>query len=501
MFKKVLIANRGEVALRIMRTCQDVGVQTVAVYSEADRLSPHVLYADEAYRIGPPPPKESYLNIAAVIQAAKDSGAEAIHPGYGFLAENPDFSDATRDAGLVFIGPTGDMIRNMGNKLSGRRMMQKAGVPIVPGATVQAKDLGRTKKLAKKMGYPIVVKPAGGGGGKGMHVVQKPAELEGALNLAASEAESAFGDPTVYIEKYLEKVRHVEVQMVRDIHGNVLHLGERECSVQRRHQKMIEECPSIAVDKKTREGLVKAATAAVNSVNYHGVGTVEFLLTPKRDFYFLEMNTRLQVEHTVTEQVTGLDLVEYQLLVASGAKLPHKQKDVHFNGWAVECRISAEDPYNGFMPCPGPIGALYEPGGPGVRVDSGVAEGFEIPIFYDPMIAKLITWGRTRDQAIRRMVRALTDYKILGVKNNIPFLLATLTHPKFIEGDLHTGFIDENVDLFEQRGENDPERAAIVAALVEHLSKSQVRVERAPQAVGAGSAWRAAGQSWEHRWR
>ena len=371
-------------------------------------------------------------------------------------------------------------------------------IPIVPGATVQAKDLDKTKKLAKKMGYPIVVKPAGGGGGKGMHVVEKASQLQGALDLAASEALSAFGDATVYIEKYLDKVRHIEMQMARDTHGNVLHLGERECSVQRRHQKMIEECPSVAVDKKTREGLVKAATAAVNSVNYHGVGTVEFLLTAKKEFFFLEMNTRLQVEHTVTEQVTGLDLVEKQLLIASGEKLPYKQKDIHWNGWAMECRISAEDPYNNFMPSPGRIGALYEPGGPGVRVDSGVAEGFEIPIFYDPMIAKLITWGRDRDQAIRRMVRALTDYKILGVKNNIPFLLATLKHPSFLKGDFHTGFIDENMDLFDQRGENDPERAAIVAALMEYTSKAEAahNGQHAPPAA-TSSAWRSVGAGWE----
>jgi acetyl-CoA carboxylase biotin carboxylase subunit len=503
VFKKILIANRGEVALRIMRTCEDMGLGMVAVFSEADRLSPHVTYADEAYLIGPPAPRESYLDINVIIEVAKKSGADAIHPGYGFLAENAEFAEACVEAGITFIGPSGDMIRRMGDKLEARRIMQAAGVPIVPGATVEASSVDETVRQAREMGFPVLVKPAGGGGGKGMHVVESEEEMQSALRIAASEAASSFGNPTVYLEKYLNPVRHIEIQVLRDNFGKVLHMGERECSVQRRHQKIIEECPSVAVSEELRGRMVEAASAAVNAVDYSGVGTVEFLLDGEGNFYFLEMNTRLQVEHTVTEAVTGLDLVQEQILVASGRPLDLNQEEIQFNGWAIECRISAEDPYNNFMPSPGRIGVLSEPGGPGIRVDSGVSEGFEIPLFYDPMIAKLITWGRTRDQAIRRMRRALRDYRLLGIHHNIPFLLAIIQHEKFMAGELQTQFLDENEDLFEQQPKTNAKIAAVVAAVLEYQGKSTRSSGAKATQNGNGRGWKGSvqGSSWDRPWR
>ncbi len=506
MFKKILIANRGEIALRVMRTCEDMDIATVAIYSEADRLSPHVRYADEAYLLGPPPAKQSYLRFDAIIDAVKKSGAEAIHPGYGFLAENADFAEACEKAGVTFIGPSARMIREMGDKLSARRLMEKAGVPIVPGATVEAASLDEMKRTAKKIGYPVLMKPSGGGGGKGMHVVHKEEEIEHVMKMAASEAASSFGKSVVYLEKYLSPVRHIELQVLRDNHGNAIHLGERECSVQRRHQKIIEESPSVAVTPAIRKKLIDAGLAAVEAVNYSGVGTCEFLLTATGDVYFLEMNTRLQVEHTVTEMVTGLDLVEEQILVADNHKLRHKQSDIKWNGWAIECRISAEDPYNNFMPSPGLIALLSEPGGPGVRVDSGVSRGFEIPVFYDPLIAKLITWGRDRDQAIRRMGRALRDYKILGIQNNIPFLQAVIQHKKFASGDIHTKFLDENPDLFQELPKQSAQFAAIAATLIEHQSKAGAAKNGGGKngaKTGSASLWKSAaiGQIWDRPWR
>ena len=503
MFRKILVANRGEIALRVMRTCEDMGIGMVAVFSEADRLSPHVVYADEAYLLGPPPPTESYLNFDRILSVAKESGADAIHPGYGFIAENADFADACADAGLNFIGPNGKMIRQMGDKLEARRIMEQAGVPVVPGGDTPADSLEDALALAERIGYPVLVKPSGGGGGKGMHVVHDAGGMEDALRIAANEARSAFGDPTVYLEKYLQPVRHIEIQLLRDNFGNVLHLGERECSVQRRHQKIIEESPSVAVDDTLRAGLVRAGVDAVNAVDYLGVGTVEFLLDGDGNFYFLEMNTRLQVEHTVTEMVTGLDLVEQQIKVASGLELEISQEDVYFSGWAIECRISAEDPYNRFMPSPGLIEMLYEPGGPGVRVDTGVSKGFEVPIFYDPLIAKLITWGTDRDQARRRMKRALRDYQILGIHNNIPFLIALIEQPDFISGDIHTGFLEEHVDLFEERPKENADLAAVVATVLDHQSKGARRNGGSAVAPNGNktSAWRQGLRSWDRPWR
>ncbi len=485
-----------------MRTCDDLGLPTVAIFSEADRLCPHVRYADEAYLIGPPPARQSYLDIERIVAVAKKAGADAIHPGYGFLAENPDFADACAKAGITFVGPTGEMIRRMGNKVQARITMQNAGVPVVPGGTV--KDPVETRKLAAGLGYPIVVKPAGGGGGKGMHVVTRGEDLESSLKRAAAEAGSSFGSSEVYLEKFLKPVRHIEIQLIRDSHGNVVHLGERECSVQRRHQKIIEESPPTAVDEPLRARMVEAATRAVNAVNYRGVGTVEFLLDKDREFYFLEMNTRLQVEHTVTEQVTGLDMVRDQVLVAAGLPLSYRQADIRFYGNAIECRISAEDPYNNFIPSPGLIELLHEPGGPGVRVDTGVSKGFEVSVYYDPLIAKLITWGQTREQAIRRMRRALRHYKIMGLRNNIPFLLAIIEHERFRKGDLHTGFLEEHPDLFEEHPKTGAHVAAAAATIMEYeASKRAFRGVQANNGPGPnGAAWKqpARGSAWERPW-
>ena len=500
-FKKLLIANRGEVALRIMRTCDDMGLPTVAIFSEPDRLSPHVRYADEAYCIGPAPALQSYLNIEKVIATAKEAGADAIHPGYGFLSENANFADACRAAGITFVGPDGRMIRTMGDKIGARSAMEAAGIPVIPGGTLA--DLDETKALARRVGYPVVVKPAGGGGGKGMHVVDREADLELALRRAASEAGSSFGNSTVYLEKYLSPVRHIEVQIIRDGFGNTIHLGERECSVQRRHQKIIEESPSVAVDPALRVRMVATAKTAVEAANYVGVGTIEFLLDKDRDFYFLEMNTRLQVEHTVTEQVTGMDMVQDQILVAEGLPLPYKQENVRFYGHAVECRISAEDPYNNFIPSPGVIELLNEPGGPGVRVDTGVSKGFEVPLYYDPLIAKVIAWGRTRDQAIRRMTRALRHYKLLGIKNNIPFLLAIIQHPEFKSGALHTGFLEVHPALFEEQPMADGQIAAIAAAVLEQRkSSTRDRADADARAAPPGATWRLSARSpaWSREW-
>jgi len=477
-----------------------MGIGIVAVYSEADRLSPHVPYADEALLLGPPPPLESYLNIGRILSVAKEVGADAIHPGYGFIAENADFADACVEAGITFIGPSGEMIRQMGDKLEARRIMQDAGVPVVPGGNTPSGDVDEAIALADRIGYPVMVKPSGGGGGKGMHVVHHAGDMEGALRVASSEAQSAFGDPTLYLEKYLRPVRHIEVQLVRDNHGNVLHLGERECSVQRRHQKIIEESPSVAVDETIRQGLVQAGVKAVNAVDYSGVGTVEFLLDAEGNFYFLEMNTRLQVEHTVTEMVTGLDLVEQQIKVANGDALEVSQDEIRFRGWSIECRISAEDPYNNFMPSPGLIEMLYEPGGPGVRVDTGVSKGYEVPIFYDPMIAKLITWGTDRDQARRRMKRALRDYRILGIHNNIPFLLALIEHEGFRSGEIHTSFLEEHEDLFEESPKDNPELAAVVATILAYQDKTSRTNGPAPAAGSKSFAWRQKLSSWDRPW-
>jgi acetyl-CoA carboxylase biotin carboxylase subunit len=442
MFRKILIANRGEIAVRLIRACRDLNISPIAVYSEADAGSLHVRMADEAYCIGPPPSAESYLDIPKIIDVARRAKAEAIHPGYGFLAENAAFARAVTEAGLVFIGPTAAAMEIMGSKTNARRAATKAGAPIVPGTTDSLKDFEAARATAAQLGYPVMLKAAAGGGGKGMRQVAGESDLKSALEAAQSEAASAFGNSEVYLEKVVEKPRHIEIQIFADQHGNFVHLGERECSIQRRHQKVIEECPSPINDAGLRQRMGEAAIKIAKAVDYVGAGTVEFLFSDKtREFYFLEMNTRLQVEHPVTELVTGLDLVREQVNVAAGGKLSFAQDDVRWHGHAIECRVYAEDPANNFLPSPGKISFLRVPAGAGVRDDSGVTEGDEVSIYYDPMISKLAAWGRTRTEAIDRMRRALDEYAVGGIKTTLPFFREIVRDEEFIAGLLDTGFI------------------------------------------------------------
>lgn len=441
MFQKILIANRGEIAIRLIRACRDLGISPVAVYSAADREALHVRMADEAYFIGEAPSSQSYLVIEKVIAAARQSGADAIHPGYGFLAENARFARAVEEAGITFIGPSPETIELMGGKTAAREAALKAGAPIVPGIARTLESEQEAVQVATDIGFPVMLKAAAGGGGKGMRVVRTAAEMASAYSTASSEAQAAFGDSSVYIEKFIERPRHIEIQIAADKHGNTIHLGERECSIQRRHQKVIEECPATFNDADLRMRMGAAAVAIARAANYHSVGTVEFLVDAERNFYFLEMNTRLQVEHPVTEMVTGVDLVREQIRIAAGEKLSIKQEDVRWNGVAVECRVYAEDPANNFLPSPGKITKLRTPSGPGVRDDSGVYEGWEVPLYYDPMISKLVTWGATRDEAIARMKRALGEYHVGGIRTTIPFFLAVLNDEEFRRGEIDTGFI------------------------------------------------------------
>jgi len=442
MFRKILIANRGEIAVRVIRACRDLDITPLAVFSEADRSSLHVRLADEAYCVGPPPSNESYLNIEAIISAAKTAKAEAVHPGYGFLAENPEFARAVTAAGLIFIGPTAEAMEVMGSKTSARRAAVKAGAPIVPGTTNPLESFEAARAAAKEFGYPVMLKAAAGGGGKGMRQVSEASDLESAFEAAQSESLSAFGNSEIYLEKVVEKPRHIEIQIFADTYGNYVHLGERECSIQRRHQKVIEECPSPVDDAALRERMGAAAIKIAKAVNYVGAGTVEFLFSERTgEFYFLEMNTRLQVEHPVTELVTGFDLVREQINVASGRRLSFKQEDVQWHGHAIECRIYAEDPENNFFPSPGWINYLRAPAGPGIRDDSGVVAGDEVSIHYDPMISKLAVWGSTRREAIDRLRRALDEYAVSGIKTTLPFFREIVRDAEFIAGHLDTGFI------------------------------------------------------------
>ncbi len=496
MFRKVLVANRGEIAVRILRACSELGIATVAVYSEADRTALHVRYADEAYCIGPAPARESYLCIGKIIDVARRAGADAVHPGYGFLAENAEFAAACRDAGLTFIGPPPEAIAAMGDKLAARRTMQAAGVPVVPGSDGPVRDVAEAAAVAERIGYPVLLKAAAGGGGKGMRIVRRPEDLPTAMRAAASEALAAFGDSTLYLEKLLEGVRHVEVQILADQYGNIVHLGERECSIQRRHQKLIEEAPSPAVDPELRQRLGETAVRAARTVNYSNVGTVEFLLDRDKNFYFLEMNTRLQVEHPVTEMVTGIDLVIEQMRLAAGRRLRYRQEAITLTGWAIECRITAEDPYNDFLPSIGRITTVDEPSGPGVRVDSGVYEGFEVSLYYDPLIAKLIVWGETRGHAILRMRRALSEFKILGIKTNIPFHLRVMDLTSFIGGQIDTQFLERQV-FQPPRGLTERARLAALAAAAVSFRARQAAVARAAAAAanhrsGPVNYWRLA---------
>lgn len=479
MIKKVLVANRGEIAVRVIRSCRELGIKTVAVYSESDRTALHVRYADEAFYIGPSPSKESYLDGDKIIEIALKSNADAIHPGYGFLSENAEFSRKCTEAGIIFIGPTPDAIIQMGDKISARQMMIKAGVPVVPGTQQKVDDPNSVKHIVEEIGLPVIIKASAGGGGKGMRLVKKPEDLSSAIRMARSEALSSFGNDTIYIEKYLDSPHHIEFQILADRYGNTLHLFERECSVQRRHQKVIEETPSPFITNELREMMGKAAVAAAKAVNYQGAGTIEFLVDANRNFFFLEMNTRLQVEHPITERTTGIDLVKEQLKIASGEALSFKQEDLFQFGHSIECRISAEDPFNNFMPCPGVIRHISEPNGLGVRIDGYAYEGYEIPMYYDPMISKLITWGRTRSEAIERMKRALFEYKITGIKTSIKFLEKIMDHPDFRDGEYDTHFIEKNQQsLLSAEEESNPVNTdmAIIAAYIDFTAKLEKSV-------------------------
>lgn len=442
MFKKVLIANRGEIAVRIIRACKELGIQTVAVYSEADKEALHVKLADEAYCIGPTASKDSYLHIPNLMSVAAITKADAIHPGYGFLAENADFAEICAQCNIVFIGPDAEAIHKMGAKAVARETMKKAGVPTVPGTEGLIEDEAEALKVAKEIGFPVIVKATAGGGGKGMRVAYSEEELKKAIRQAQTEAETAFGNPGVYLEKYLEEPRHVEIQIMADRHGNVVHLGERDCSIQRRHQKLVEEAPSPALDKELRNEMGRAAVMAAKAVHYHGAGTVEFLLDKHGQFYFMEMNTRIQVEHPVTELVTGVDLIKEQLAVAAGYELSFSQDDIQINGWAIECRVNAENPMKNFMPSPGQVEMYLPPGGFGVRIDSAVYPGYTVSPFYDSMVAKVIVHGKDREEAIQKMKRALNEFLITGIHTTIPFHLKLLEHEAFVKGDFNTKFLE-----------------------------------------------------------
>jgi len=473
-FEKVLIANRGEIAVRVIRTCRELGIGTVAVFSEADERALHVQLADEAVCIGPAPSTESYLVIERIVEAARGRGADAIHPGYGFLSEQAAFAEACRGAGIAFVGPTPEAMRTMGDKISARRLAAGAGVPVVPGSGGALSDSLEAAEVAGKIGYPVILKASAGGGGKGMRLVREESELAPSFNLASSEAGSAFGDSTIYVEKYIERPRHVEIQVLADSAGAAVYLGERECSVQRRHQKLIEETPSPAVDAKLRRRLGEAAVSVALGCGYVNAGTVEFMLDADGSHYFLEVNTRLQVEHPITEMVTGIDLVAEQLRVAVGGALPFGQDEIRPRGASIECRIYAEDADNDFIPCPGTVTHLLWPGGPGVRVDSGIYAGCEVPVHYDPLLAKLCTWGADRDEALRRMRRALGELRIGGVVTTATFLDRVLRHPDFVSGDYDTHILPEAGELLEpRRSHGDAEVAALGAGLVSEAAGSR----------------------------
>ena len=496
MFRKVLIANRGEIAVRVIRTLREMGIASVAVYSDVDRLSRHVRMADEAEHIGPAPSSESYLVIEKVIDAARKHGAEAIHPGYGFLSENAEFAAACEDAGLVFIGPSSESIRSMGSKTAARQTAIAAGAPVVPG-TSHGVSLEEARAFGAANGYPILLKAVAGGGGKGMRRVDRESELESALRDAASEAGRAFRNPDIYVERLIEHGRHIEIQVLGDRYGNMVYLGERECSLQRRHQKVIEECPSplIAQHPEMREAMGEAAIRAARAANYYNAGTVEFLVDRDRRFYFLEMNTRLQVEHPVTELATGLDLVKLQIEIAAGAQLPFTQEQIALRGWAIECRVYAEDPYNNFLPYPGKLTRLTRPFGPGIRIDGCIYEGWVVPMEYDPLLAKLAVWADNREDATARMIRALREYDVGGIRTNIGFFRQILDDAEFRCGNLHTGFIDEFLErtAAPEAPQELRDVAALVAAL--HTVKQNGNGKSAVKAGSVSSAWKETGRN------
>ena len=506
MFKKILIANRGEIAVRVIRACHEMGITAVAVYSEVDRAALHVRKADEAYPIGAAAAAESYLNIGKILDVARQSGAEAIHPGYGFLSENARFAQACVDVGVKFIGPKVAAMNAMGSKTRARQAMERAGVPFVPGTSRGLESIEEAEEVAARIGYPVMLKAAAGGGGKGMRLVHTPDQLKSSLDAARSEAERSFGDGEVYIEKAILNPRHIEMQILADEHGNTLYLGERECSLQRRHQKVLEEAPSPIVDLDMRRRMGEVAVRVARAANYTNAGTVEFLVDQRKNFYFLEMNTRLQVEHPVTELVTGLDLVHLQIRIAAGEKLPLRQEDVQIRGHAMECRIYAEDPDNNYFPSPGKITLLLEPSGPGIRTDSGMYEGWMVPMDYDPLLAKLIGYGSDREQAIARLTRALDEYFVGGIKTNIVLFRRILADPDFRAGKLDTGFLDRLLQQEpadhkqDDRKKDDPQReqvAAIAAGIFAMLGASvDVVGERAsgasPEKAVISSNWHSA---------
>ncbi len=477
MLKKVLIANRGEIAVRIIRACQEMGLVPVAVYSEADRTAPHVRGAQEAYCIGPAPASQSYLCGDKIIEVARKAKVDGIHPGYGFLAENADFAQAVMDAGFVWIGPPPSAIRMMGDKGAARRAMEAIGVPIVPGTRQDLRD-DELVAVGNRVGFPLLVKATAGGGGKGMREVEQSPDLAPSIRTARNEAQAAFGDDRVYLEKLLQTARHIEVQVLADSHGNVIHLGERECSIQRRHQKLIEESPSAALSDELRSQMGEVAVRVTRRAGYVSAGTVEFLLDQDGNFFFMEMNTRLQVEHPVTALVTGVGIVKEMLRIAAGRKLRYQQQDIRPNGWAVECRILAEDPYRDFMPSIGKIVDLWEPTGPGVRLESGVYQGMEITPYYDSMIAKLAAWGETRGEAILRMRRALTEYRIIGVKTTIPFHIQMMNSTRYQAGQLDTRFLDHHFTMGRTVPDHGPEIAAVAATLLTHQRGQRIVMPR-----------------------
>ncbi|MBM2813262.1 MAG: acetyl-CoA carboxylase, biotin carboxylase [Ignavibacteria bacterium] len=473
MFKKILIANRSEIACRVIKACKEMGIKSVAVYSEADALSRHVRIADEAVCIGPAPARDSYLKMEAIIEAAMQTGSDAIHPGYGFLAENHEFNQKVRDAGLIFIGPDPEPMKLLGSKVASRIKMLEAGVPVIPGMNSSSKKIEDFEEAAESMGFPVLIKASAGGGGKGMRIVNKKDDLASSVESAMRESLSAFGSDEVFLEKYIEQPRHIEFQVAADNHGNALHLFERECSIQRRHQKIIEESPSTAIDAELRRKMGETAVRVIKASNYNNLGTVEFLVDKNKNFYFLEVNARIQVEHPITEAVTGIDLVKLQIQIADGETLPFTQDDLNQRGHAIECRIYAEDADNNFMPSSGIIHYLREPLGGGIRYDSGIYQGATIPVFYDPVLAKLITFGKDREEARVRMILALKDNIILGVKTSIGFMIRVLEHEEFIAGNTYTDFIDKNMKNW-KKDESDLFNAALASA---SLTSSKKKVE------------------------
>ena len=483
MFEKILVANRGEIAIRVMRTCRELGIGTVAVYSDADRVALHTTYADESYHIGASPSTESYLVIDKILDAAKQSGADAIHPGYGFLAENAAFAEACAAAGIVFIGPPAEAIRGMGNKLEARATMVEAGVPVIPGSGETVGSVAEAKKIAADIGYPVMIKAAAGGGGKGLRIARKADDVAKAIEMTTGEAESAFGDKSIFVEKYIESPKHIEVQILADTHGKTIAIGERECSMQRRYQKVIEEAPSPSVTAKVRASLCSAARKAAEAVGYVGAGTVEFVMGTDKSFYFLEMNTRLQVEHPVTELVYGVDLVKEQIHIAAGERLGISEKDLRMRGHAIESRIYAEDPHMNFMPSTGRVKRLVLPQGPGVRNENGIYSGYDVPIYYDPLLGKVITWAEDRPTAIRRMRRALEEYHLDGLKTNVEFLLWALETEGFGDGSYDTTYIENHFDsAMIHVDESEKELAAIAASITAYERLKRINVDHGDRA-------------------